>query len=501
MKKTYNQAIECLNSLQSNAATIAQPKDRIQYTLNDMKLYLRCIGHSLNDLNKLNIIHVTGTKGKGSTCAFTSSILKSISPYAKIGLYTSPHLVAVRERIRINDKPISEENFTKYFFDVWNNLNKDDLKSEDDGFNLPSKPPYFRFMTLMAFHTFLCENVDTAIIEVGIGGTYDCTNLIPQPTVTAVSNLGLDHTALLGSTIGEIARNKGGIFKHQRPAISVNQPSEGLEVLNDCANKNETKLDIIDDDYMSSSINDIDLGLKGHHQKLNAKLAIKIVESFISNTINNNFSHFKSYLPFNEKLPSNVIDGLISAKWPGRCQTVSDINRKNVTWHLDGSHTDDSLKACVEWYTKQIKQDSKKILIFNCTNGRSAFGLLETIFKTLQIELKDKFNPLDFFNTFIFTTNVTYTSGNYASDLNNKMIDEKLLTDLKIQNDLKKALLTLLPSLNESRILIVPSIQQAINHVDNNLNDNKNELEILVCGSLHLIGGVIEVSKLSTVAL
>ena len=126
---------------------------------------------------------------------------------------------------------------------------------------------------------------------------------------------------------------------------------------------------------------------------------------------------------------------------------------------------------------------------------------METIFKTLQIELKDKFNPLDFFNSFIFTTNITYTSGNYASDLNNKMIDEKLLTDLKIQNDLKKALLTLLPSLNESRIFIVPSIQQAINHVDNNINDNKNELEILVCGSLHLIGGVIEVSKLSTVAL
>lgn len=111
-----------------------------------------------SDLNALNVVHVTGTKGKGSTCAFVSSMLSETPVTApsgeerprRVGLYTSPHLKAVRERIRINGEPLDEARFAKYFFDVWDRL---------EASGAPSKPVYFRFLTLVAWHTFISEKV------------------------------------------------------------------------------------------------------------------------------------------------------------------------------------------------------------------------------------------------------------------------------------------------------------------------------------------------------
>ena len=173
-------------------------------------------------------IHVAGTKGKGSTSAFIASILAqytSSEPHSKpskIGLYTSPHLRFVRERIQINNEPISEELFAKYFFEVWDRLEAA-AKSDDTPQDEPTKPVYFRYLTLMALHAYLKEGVDTAVIECGIGGEFDSTNILVKPTVTAVTSLGIDHTAVLGSTLPEIAWHKAGIFKHDSIAFTAPQ--------------------------------------------------------------------------------------------------------------------------------------------------------------------------------------------------------------------------------------------------------------------------------------
>jgi folylpolyglutamate synthase len=154
-------------------------------------------------------LHITGTKGKGSTSAFCSSILSHLYPSSKVGLYTSPHLVAVRERIRINGRPLAEDLFARYFFEIWDRFGEAPPQTLD----LPPRPAYARFLTILAFHVFACERVDATVLEVGIGGTYDATNVVPRPIAAGVTSLGIDHVAILGSTLPEIAHHKGGIYK------------------------------------------------------------------------------------------------------------------------------------------------------------------------------------------------------------------------------------------------------------------------------------------------
>ena len=159
---TYNEAIKALNLLQTNAAVLEKIKqDRVKkhinQNLNETKNYLETLGIDPERLSQLNVIHVSGTKGKGSTCAFTESILRHYG--LKTGFYSSPHLVSATERIRINGKPLSQKAFAEYFWTVYGQI----VDKHDQ------KPSYFKFLTVMAFHVFLEEKVDVAVIEVGIG--------------------------------------------------------------------------------------------------------------------------------------------------------------------------------------------------------------------------------------------------------------------------------------------------------------------------------------------
>uniref|UniRef100_A0A6G4ZWC4 Putative tetrahydrofolylpolyglutamate synthase n=1 Tax=Rhipicephalus microplus TaxID=6941 RepID=A0A6G4ZWC4_RHIMP len=235
-KRCYEDAVYALNNLQSNEATL---KKSMQYPTSAflksrlMPEHLQAVGLKVSDLDDLKVIHVAGTKGKGSTCAFAESILRHHG--FKTGLYTSPHLVAVRERIRINGKPLSEAAFAKYFWDVYHNL------KAKEGLDIPA---YFQFLTVMAFKVFIMEKVDVLVLEVGVGGEYDCTNVIRHPTVVGITSLGLDHTRLLGSSLQEIAWQKSGIFKKGCPAFSLPQPEGAFQVLQERAQERECSLSL-----------------------------------------------------------------------------------------------------------------------------------------------------------------------------------------------------------------------------------------------------------------
>ncbi|WGX76482.1 Mur ligase family protein [Paraclostridium bifermentans] len=188
----YNEALQFIHE---------SHKFGMRLGLDNIKKLLELLG---NPQNNLNIIHVAGTNGKGSTCSFISSILKE-SGY-KVGLYTSPFLETFTERIRVNGENIREEEVGKIV-----SLIKEKIEiMVSEGYSYPTE---FEIVTAMAFYYYNQEKVDFVALEVGLGGRYDATNVIDKPVVSAITSISLDHTGILGDTLGKIAFEKGGIIK------------------------------------------------------------------------------------------------------------------------------------------------------------------------------------------------------------------------------------------------------------------------------------------------
>ncbi|KAH7105642.1 tetrahydrofolylpolyglutamate synthase [Auriculariales sp. MPI-PUGE-AT-0066] len=498
--RSYRDAISALNSLQTNAAALetirATKGPQSNYAIPEMIEYLERIGYKPTDLNALNVIHVTGTKGKGSTCAFVTSILQTAKPDWTIGLYTSPHLVAVRERIRVNGAPISEDEFAKYFFEVWDRLEANDVRKNPA---TSSKPMYFRYMTLVAMHAFLSKKVDCTILEVGIGGLYDSTNIVPKPVTTGVTSLGLDHVKVLGNTIGEIAFQKGGIYKEDVPAFTVQQPEEGLEALRKQAtDRKASSFTVIPP---RPELERISLGLAGRHQLSNANLAVHLASSFLEQR------EPSSPHDISEQLPETFTKGLTHARWPGRCQRVTDPHHPRLTWFFDGAHTTESLECCMQWYASPSQTFGNKstpirVLVFNCTSGRSGKAFLSTMFSTVAAQLAT-YPPsaavTDLFDRVIFSTNITYADGHFKGDLTKVALTDAEV--LKTQSELSEGFAALFPLFPADQIIAAPSIQHTVEAIHALLADQNHNIEVLVCGSLHLVGGVIEVAGLADVAL
>lgn len=293
-----------------------------------------------SDLSNLNIVHVAGTKGKGSTCAYADSILSQYRKLhdapRKVGLFTSPHLIAVRERIRINSAPISRELFAKYFFQVWDSLEAATAATHSA---IPFvKPVYFRYLTLLSYHVFLQEGVDVAIYETGVGGEYDSTNIVDSPVATGISSLGIDHTFSLGETIDKIAWHKAGIQKKGVPSFTVDQPPEALEVVK--ARARERDVESFRVVGIDPRLGDVHVQPDADFQKSNASLAVGLVETVLCRLD-------PGFRVSSTSLPREMVDGIEKMVWRGRCETIE---QGNVTWYLDGAHTADSIAIAVKWY-------------------------------------------------------------------------------------------------------------------------------------------------------
>ena len=373
------------------------------------------------------MIHITGTKGKGSTACFCEAILRSHG--YTTGLFTSPHLMDMRERIRLDGRPVHPNVFAKAYWKIRNDLESHAPWDEDP----PTLPGYFRMLTLMAFYIFSELNVDVWIVEVGMGGRYDATNFLDRNTIChrsicGVTLLDLDHTRVLGDTLEKIAWEKGGIFAVDKETTRGLSPKpsdvdfndEGGEFGGETPTHEEASttldstvpvtldgvssisfvLDSNNEDVLAvfqqcafnegrggclktvdargaelrAALGNRTLGIAGDHQYGNASLAVHMCHAAIAHeTENGLLPSLGDYLH-----DPKTLQGLIEANWPARCQTVTRPG-SCLEFRLDGAHTPLSLAATIEWFTNKSALTPRRILVFNCSHERNPIELLDLL--------------------------------------------------------------------------------------------------------------------------
>ncbi|KAJ5535390.1 folylpolyglutamate synthase [Penicillium freii] len=434
-----------------------------------MKEWLQILGHSESDVNNLNIVHISGTKGKGSTCAFTRSFLHAHGIRTgfpkRIGLYTSPDLQCIRERIQIDNQPITEDLFTQYFFEVWDSLASQGLGQDVE---TTRQPRYLQFLALLAFHAFIRENVDVAIFETHHGGEYDATNVIPRPVVTGITSLGMDHIEQLGPTIENIAWHKAGILKPEAPAFSVPQEAGPMKVLGDRAAEKKTSLTFIStNNHLPANVR----ALSAPVQRLNASLAIELARMVLQ-----------------RKAPGHTIDsddiarGIDNFSWLGRFETIEDGMSQ---WFLDGAHNPLSLKQAAEWFSNNIDAQNprrRRVLIFShFSEERDGVALMECLAHSLS-----KYNARP--DHVIFTTYQERIDGS-------SRIDKTIKEPETPFPDLCATYASLWKDFdNQAVVASEPTIEAALN-LAKRIGAQEGGVQVFVTGSLHLVGGALNLLR------
>ncbi|CEJ89099.1 hypothetical protein VHEMI04982 [[Torrubiella] hemipterigena] len=419
---------------------------------------LKRAGYSTQDLARMRHIHVAGTKGKGSVCAFATSILKR---YTDVGTFTSPHLTSPRERIALNGEPISQELFTASFFNLWDRYTQSSLaegKSQDFAHGPDSKPFYFRFLAILAWHIFLQQGIKSVVMECGIGGEHDATNILPADAVSAavVAQLGIDHVAMLGETVEEIAWHKAGVFKKGVKGFTVASPSQPgvMRVLRSRAEEKGAELIELEEDVLSAwdGVRGI---LQGDFQKSNQALALLAVKAHLGMDTEP-VSSLKS-------IPDTMVTGLKEARIRGRCEVLQ---QDNIRWLLDGAHTKESLQQVAKWLAQTIRPNESLSLIFN-VQERNITELLTVLMEAIQVETQ---RP-DVVSRAIFTPNEQLAATAEEGD-----------RDLSLQQMGADAMQRLSPS---CAVEVCESLSQAIASARESTTKDSS---VLVTGSMRLVG-------------
>ncbi|KAI9380152.1 hypothetical protein POPTR_016G041800v4 [Populus trichocarpa] len=538
LSDSYEAALEALSSL------IRQQKRGDQKTiggkygkLDRMRMYLKIL-----DLEErvagLKIIHVAGTKGKGSTCTFCEAILRESG--FRTGLFTSPHLIDVRERFRINGVDISEVKFLLYFWNCWNQLKEHETE------DLPM-PPLFQFLTVLAFKVFVCEQVDVSIIEVGLGGRNDSTNVIEKPVVCGITSLGMDHTETLGNTIGQIASHKAGVFKHQIPAFTVLQVSEAMDVLQENARELMVPLKVVEP-LDSKALNGLKLSLSGDHQFSNAGLAVSLCKSWLQRTGNWEKLFQKDNREAN--LPEAFLRGLSTAHISGRAQIVHDSSSSSshvssevaetsgdLIFYLDGAHSPESIEACAKWFSVAVKGNnqspplvlssshnieninivwknghvqhekcniqefnkiSKKILLFNCMEVRDPQILLPRLVSTCASSVI----PSDISSKDLsWQFSLQRLWERIVHGIDTDLLEKSTKMDAAETSPHREFLYEDASNCSPSNgylacSAVIPSLPLTIKWLRDCVRENPSlRLQVLVTGSLHLVGDVLKVIR------
>lgn len=364
--RTFQAAMNFLNSM-----TNYEKMTRVGYTpanfnLARMNRLLAALG---NPHRKLRSVHIAGSKGKGSTATMLSSMLSNSG--LCVGLYTSPHVTTVRERIQVNGKMISESEMTKLMAKIAPIVRK----------STKDEPTFFEIMTALSFLHFINKKVDIAVVEAGLGGRLDSTNVL-KPEVCGITSISLDHIGQLGHSLEQIAEEKAGIFKAGVPVVSAPQSAEVHKVLDRVAAKVKAPLRFTGKDiefsfrFESSRVRGphtrvsltvgnsryehLAVPLPGDHQAVNCGLALSLMAILK-----------EKGLEIDDQM---AIEGLAKTWLPGRMELVHD----NPRILLDGAHNAASVEALMRAIGQNISYDSM-VVIFGCRIDKDINGMLDHI--------------------------------------------------------------------------------------------------------------------------
>ena len=302
------------------------------------------------------ILHVTGTNGKGSTIAFLRQLL--MAHEKKVGTFTSPHMISIHDRICIGDQPISDEDFTR--------IGQEVLQMEQTLLQTQDQLSYFEIICLMALLYFKEQGVDVVLLEVGIGGLLDTTNVVTGE-IAVITSVGLDHQETLGGTIAEIAQQKAGIFKKGKKAVVGPLPAEATAVCQDRAEQLDVDLYAFQNDFgleqdrfWNENVELVlpSLGLKGDYQRENAAVAL---EAF--------FLYMEG---LDQEVDMDQVKlALQETRWPGRLELFDD------QVYLDGAHNPHAMLRLIE-FANSLAGKRVKIL-FGALKRKDYSGMLQTL--------------------------------------------------------------------------------------------------------------------------
>lgn len=340
-------------------------KHGIKFGLENSRLLLDLLGAPHR---KFRSVHIAGTNGKGSTARFLDAMLQSAGH--RVGLYTSPHLVSFTERIRINSAPIPERRVVELAERL-----KQHARAAGGGAGM--SPTFFEVTTAMAFAYFAEEGVDVAVVEAGMGGRLDATNLL-APALSVITNVELEHQEYLGSTIGEIAGEKAGIIKPRTPVVTGAVQPDAVTVIAERARENEAPLYRLNLDFgpdrvrraagqvfdyrgLRTVLADIRIGMAGRHQVDNACLALAAAEGLQDAGV---------------VLPEDAVRrGMEQARWEGRLERVAE--RPDII--LDGAHNPAAAR-CLAVELRGVRASYGRIvLVVGILSDKDARGILSEL--------------------------------------------------------------------------------------------------------------------------
>lgn len=326
---------------------------------------------------KLKVIHIGGTNGKGSTIAFLKNVLEKMG--LRVGVFSSPYLIHYTDQISINGESIPEARLESLMADYQSLL-------EGEAAAKLQETTEFEIITAIAYDYFASEQVDVAIMEVGMGGLLDSTNVC-QPILTGITTIGLDHVALLGDTLEAIAEQKAGIIKQGIPLVTGRIAPEALAVIDHTAEGKDAPILAYGADYQISHQKSVvtgevfdytsslrqgrfQTGLLGLHQIENAGMAIALLDTFCQED--------------GRELASNHLldQALEETSWPGRLEIVS----RNPLMILDGAHNPHAIKALLATLQERFADYCKEIL-FTCIKTKALEDMLDLLEQIPDTEL------------------------------------------------------------------------------------------------------------------